>query len=204
MSAAALLARAFQEDPYFRWVDANAPRRMRMLETVFEAMLKHSARRGGVLIEPGIGAVEWKPPEHVHLGVGAIISSGMWRVGVAVPPSVSRRLARHDDAAMARVEPFLGPATVYLGSFGVEPALAGQGHGGRLLHRALAEMATRWTTCVLRTEQPRNVPFYLRHGFTLVDEAVVAPSGLRVWVFSRPLERPVPPGVRPGDRALSA
>ena len=185
---AELLARAFQEDPFFRWAERNPRRRPRLLKTVFAGMLELAAQDGGALIEPGVGAVEWRPSDRLQLSAWAILKSGLWRVGLEVPPSVWLRLNAHEASAMARVRAFLSPGSAYLESLGVEPALAGQGYGGRLLDQALAEMGRQWTSCVLRTEQPRNVAFYQRHGFELVDELVVAASGLRVWIFSRSLE----------------
>lgn len=187
-ATAAILARAFQEDPFFRWADPNPARRLRLMTTVFGALLELAAEHGEALIEPDIGAVEWRAPEHIHLGFGAVLWSGMWRVALVSPPSVWRRLSAHEAWAMNRARPHLTAGSVYLGTLGVDPSLAGQGHGGRLLDRALDEMARQhWKQCVLRTEQPRNVSFYRRHGFTLLDEAVVPASGLRVWVFSIPL-----------------
>ena len=54
-----------------------------------------------------------------------------------------------------------------------------------MLQQALSGFAGRWDTCVLRTEQPRNLPFYARNGFELRDELVIPQSGLRTWFFSR-------------------
>ncbi|MCY1083363.1 GNAT family N-acetyltransferase [Archangium lansingense] len=189
MTAAQLLARAFQEDPFIRWAEPDPARRQRTMTTVYEARLGYSGRHGGRLFEPGVGSVDWMPPSHASMGLGAIISSGLWRLALITPPKVWWRLSAHEDAAMARVRPFLGDGSVYLGSLGVEPSLAGRGHGGRLLQRTFTELARRWRTCVLRTEQPRNVAFYLKQGFTLVDESVAPVSGLRVWVFSLPLAK---------------
>ncbi|PTL82116.1 hypothetical protein DAT35_20155 [Vitiosangium sp. GDMCC 1.1324] len=184
-----MLARAFHEDPFIRWAEPDPARRARTLTTVYEAMLAHSDRHGGRLFEPGIGSVDWRPPAQAGMGLGAIIRSGLWRLALVTPPAVWWRLSAHEDAAMARVRRFLGEGSVYLGTLGIEPSLAGRGHGGRLLQRAFSGLAQRWTTCVLRTEQPRNLAFYRKHGFTLVDESVVPVSGLPVWVFSRPLEK---------------
>lgn len=191
MSPAQLLARAFHHDPFLAWADPDEARRGRTLAAVFEPLLASALRHQACILEPGVGSVDWKAPGHLRPGAWEILRLGFWRVATVAPPAVWRRLASHEAAAMAVVGRHLGPRAAYLGTLGVEPSLAGQGHGGRLLRRALAAMvAARWTSCVLRTEQPRNVPFYLRHGFRLVEEVVALPSALRVWVFERPL--PVP------------
>ena len=154
---------------------------------IFGGVLEYTGRSGGLLYDPGVGSVLWRDAPYAHMGPLAVATSGMWRVALAAPPSVWLRLSAHNDAAMARVERHLGRGVVYLCTLGVEPSLAGKGHGSRLLRRALEEQARRWQTCVLRTEQPRNVPFYEKHGFERVEDFVVPASGLRTWVFSRSL-----------------
>ena len=185
--AARLLARAFHADPFIRWAEPDGARRPRTLGAVFEAVIAQGAKHGGVLHEPGVGVAEWTSPAHLDIGVLDGLVHGVWRVALATPPAVWWRLATHDAAALGRVRPFLGPRSVYLATLGVEPAVAGRGHGGRLLRAALTAMRAHGETCVLRTEQPKNVAFYRHAGFKIVDESVIASSGLRVWVFARSL-----------------
>ena len=187
MSAARLLARAFHEDPYIRWAEPDDARRPRTMGAVFEAVVAHGRKHGGVLHEEGIGVAEWTTPDHIDVGVVGGLLYGVWRVALTTPPAVWWRLATHDKAALDRVRPFLGPRSVYLATLGVEPSMAGRGHGGRILRAALSTMRAQWDDCVLRTEQPKNVAFYRHAGFELVDESVIETSGLRVWVFRRSL-----------------
>jgi GNAT superfamily N-acetyltransferase len=185
MKAHHLLARAFHEDPFITWAEPDASRRPQTMARVFAGMLNYARRCGGHRFEPGVGSVHWRDAPAAHMGPWAVVTSGTWRVALTTPPAVWLRLSAHEDAAMARVQPFLEEGSVYLTSLGIEPALAGKGQGSRLLQRAFSEMAGKWRTCVLRTEQPKNVPFYLRNGFSQVDEHVVPQSGLRCWVFTR-------------------
>jgi len=194
VSAAHLLARAFHEDPYIRWAEPDAARRPRTMGAVFESVLAHGRRHGGVIHEPDVGVAEWTSPAHIDVGVIGGLAHGVWRVALSTPPAVWWRLATHDKAALDRVRPFLGPRSVYLATLGVDPSVAGRGHGGRILRAALAAMRAQGETCVLRTEQPKNVAFYRHAGFTLVDESVIPSSGLRVWVFERSLA-----DITPGD-----
>ncbi|WP_437327085.1 hypothetical protein [Sorangium sp. So ce381] len=94
------------------------------MTTVFGAMLAHADRHGGRLFEPGVGSVDWKPPAHAGMGLGDVVRSGMWQVMLVAPPAVWWRLSAHEDAAMARVRPFLGQGSVYLGTLGVLQELA--------------------------------------------------------------------------------
>ncbi len=187
MSAPKLLARAFHEDPFITWAEPNPTRRAATMERSFAGMLRFAERVGGHLYEEGLGSVHWRDGRSAHMGNWQILTSGTWRVALVTPPEVWLRLARHEAAAMERVTPLLGERSAYLCTLGIEPTQTGRGHGGRLLSRALAQMSERWSHCVLRTEQPKNLPFYQRAGFRLADEAVVELSGLRVWVFERTL-----------------
>ena len=187
MKANELLARAFHEDPFMTWAEPDPARRPRTLSRVFAGTLAYARRSGGTLYDPAIGSVDWRDAKAAHMGYLSVATSGAWKVALAAPPSVWLRLASHEDGAMARIRQFLTPGSVYLCTLGIEPSVAGHGHGSRLLHLALATQAERWSTCVLRTEQPRNVSFYLKNGFRQVDEYVVPASGLRTWIFSRPL-----------------
>lgn len=187
MSAHELLARAFQSDPFIAWAEPDEQRRPRTMGQVFSSMLAYAEEVGGHLHEPGVGSVHWRDGARAKMPTLAVFSTGMWQVALMAPPPVWVRLAAHEDAAMEHVVRHLGPDDSYLCTLGVEPGQAGRGHGGRLLRRAFAAQARRYRRCVLRTEQPRNVPFYRKHGFEQVDEFVVQESGLRTWVFARPL-----------------
>lgn len=172
------------------WAEPDPTRRPHTLSRVFAGLLAYAHRVGGALHEPEVGSVDWRDGAAAHMGPLSVATSGTWKVAMTAPPPVWLRLSAHEESAMKRVQPFLTRGSVYLGNLGVNPSLAGQGHGSRLLAAALAMQAERWTTCVLRTEQPRNVPFYSKNGFTQVDEYVVPESQLRTWIFSRSLTPP--------------
>jgi hypothetical protein len=40
-------------------------------------------------------------------------------------------------------------------------------------------------TCYTDTAEPKNVPFYKRHGFEVVVDMIEPSSGLRLWLFRR-------------------
>jgi GNAT superfamily N-acetyltransferase len=185
--ASGIFTRGFHNDPYLSWAEPNEGRRPRTLEAIFRAYVYMGSLGGGVIHQPGVSAIEWRRPEHADLSTLAIFTSGLWRVGLVSPPAVWYRLESHNAEAMRGVIPVLSKTSVYLSTFAVEPALAGKGHGGKALTAALATFAESWDTCVLRTDNPVNVPFYRKHGFTVLSENVMKASGLPVWVFSRPL-----------------
>jgi ribosomal protein S18 acetylase RimI-like enzyme len=184
----ALWAKAFLDDPLMVWAAPDPETRLRALTVLFGGMAEHARIEGTLLSEPGIGAVDWMEPSRYQMSVATIARSGVWRM--VRWPRVAARLARHDAGAMKLGAGLWGdaPSPAYLSVLGVDPAMKGKGHGSRLLRAALESMSRGFQTCLLHTEQPGNVPFYLRHGFEVAAEALVPASGLKVWWLRRQLD----------------
>jgi len=185
-AAAGVLARAFQDDPYIGWVEPDPVRRARVSPAIFRCVLAHGALRGRLLVEAGCGSAHWFSPDKLELRLVDEIRCGYVRL-LASHPLVTRRLLLHEAQAEPRVRRFLKPGVAYLHTIGIEPSLKGQGQGSRLLRSALEQIGRDFDRCVLRTEQPKNVAFYQKNGFRIVDESVLPASGLRVWVFENEL-----------------
>jgi ribosomal protein S18 acetylase RimI-like enzyme len=74
----------------------------------------------------------------------------------------------------------------YLFILGVEPSVQRRGLGGALMRPVLERADAELAVCYLETENERNVPFYLKHGFDLVVNGEEAGhSGVRFWTFRR-------------------
>ena len=74
----------------------------------------------------------------------------------------------------------------YLFILGVEPSVQRRGLGGALMRPVLERADIEQLVCYLETENERNVPFYLKHGFELVVNGEEAGhSGVRFWTFRR-------------------
>jgi ribosomal protein S18 acetylase RimI-like enzyme len=71
-----------------------------------------------------------------------------------------------------------GPNTPhwYLPWFGVEPATQGVGIGSRLMEHCLKFVDVDHHPAYLESSNPRNVPFYERHGFVVIGQAQVGSS----------------------------
>jgi ribosomal protein S18 acetylase RimI-like enzyme len=73
----------------------------------------------------------------------------------------------------------------YLWALGVDPAVQGQGIGGKLLQPILTRSDEDGDLCYLETLTERNVAFYRQRGFEVVSEEDVPGQGVRIWAMLR-------------------
>lgn len=182
---AALLARAFQDDPLLAAALPDAKRRARSLPGLMGLNVGYAARFGEVYATPGMeGAAVWLPPGRTHVGIAGMLRAGAIAAPLTVNWAALRRLAAL-EARTARLHQQLAPLPHwYLSQIGVEPALWGRGFGGKLLAPLLARMDAERAPCYLETASEGNVALYRRYGFAVAAERDLG-GGLRVWAMLR-------------------
>jgi GNAT superfamily N-acetyltransferase len=181
----AALARAFDDDPVMTWIFPDDQMRRRRLPSFFSAALRGTSAhpQGAEVAVQGdqvLGAAIWLPP-------GAW-RPPLWRQLVALPGVVIRLGSRLSVAsatygALLRVHP--ARPHWYLSGIGIDPPVQGTGVGSQLLHSRLARCDTAGLPAYLESSKERNVPFYERHGFTVVGELTVPDGGPTLWLMWR-------------------
>ena len=142
--------------------------------------------------------VTLRPPDGIAISTATMISHGLLPFALTHGPAAVRRLAwlkRTYDELERRAAGDARHRHVHM--MAVRPDLQGRGAGGRLLAHALAaaDASGPRVPIVLTTHRARNVTFYRRAGFDVVDERWLYPPGgnaYGVWLMRR---------VRPSDSA---
>ncbi len=207
--AARALARAFYDDPHFRWIVRDDAARMRRLERGFETFvariwLPHDESYGH---ERMIGTALWMPP-------------GTWHMGplrqLRLMPAVIGDL-RGDALRLLRAVTFLerkiprSPSHWYLPAIGVAPAWQGRGYGAALL-RPMLERCDRERLPAylagLDSPQPRALRaprLRGRRGSPVREGRAAAVADVaRAAELARPRSRPRPrPRPRPQPRTMA-
>jgi GNAT superfamily N-acetyltransferase len=166
-----LLARAFEDDPLYRFLVPPGPQRDARLSGLFELILKHlSDDWREVFTTAATDALAlWLRPgtQKVSLARQLQLVPAFSRVlGLRHIPR-GLRLMGHMDALHARFAP---EPHFYLSVLAVAPERQGQGLGGALLAPMLERCTRERRRIYLETAQPKNVPYYQRHGFRVQAE----------------------------------
>jgi GNAT superfamily N-acetyltransferase len=187
-----MLARAFDDDAWFRWLLPDAPRRYAVLRRFFGAGVTDSRLHGrvDVAVEDNLiaAAACWLPPGAYPPSVGRQLRQGL-AVAAAVPSFPKRvGIAVRVLNELQRVHP--KDEHWYLAILGTDPSRWRRGLGSRLLEPVLAGADEEGIPCYLETQAERNLAFYGRHGFSVVQEVRVAGCPLPLWTMRRPVKAP--------------
>ncbi len=188
--AALTLARAFQDDAMFRYIEPDEDRRRRVLPWFFGAALRLGRHDGRVDELAGSAAAIWLVPGRTTLGPRALLRSGLAAAPLRLGLPAFRRFtaltgAFEREARRAMTSPYW-----HLFILGVEPGHQGQGVGRGLLAPVLAQADAAGERSYLETLEERNLAFYSRLGFA-VGEKVSRPGLPTFWTMVREPARSV-------------
>ncbi len=176
------LARAFMDDPVACWSCPVERLRMGVLERFQSARLRQLLKYGEIWMSSDRAcAALWAPPGH-------------WRTTVREDLEIARAVMhpRLLGRLPLSVAGLLGierkhprqPPHWYLAVLGTEPAAQGRGLGSAVLGRVLEQCDADGVAAYLESSKERNIDFYARHGFKVMEELRL-PRGPRMWPMWR-------------------
>ena len=178
---AVALMHAFEDDPVTRWVYAREARRRVWSERFFRWQLRRLPRQ----------EVSWTTDDG-RGGAALWALPGRWREDTRETLSLLRQTLPGVLPRLPRILRGLGqvearhPAErhLYLAVLGVDPERQGEGVGSQLIRPGLELCDREHLPAYLETGKERNLAFYGRHGFAVLDK-IHLPKGPPVWFLWR-------------------
>ena len=187
--AGATLAAAFHEDPLSLFLFPDEPSRPRWLTLLNTAALRLAQPEGHVYTLKGggiPGVIALVPPGRYPLPPWRtlrFLAGIVWRVPPFGPPV--RSLVRGLQTLRIAERLHLREPHWYVHVLGVHPSEQGKGLGRALLDPALAMADRDRVPLYLETSNPRNLTFYGRFGFEVVEELQLPGGGPPMWRMLR-------------------
>ena len=184
---AALLARAFADDPFYAYLAGTAPERNQRMRDGWSGLLRHASDRLSLTYTTDdlAGAAIWHRP-----GYGGASFIGSLRL----LPSVARLAGgmgrlRDVSRAVAELERrrhrHASTPHFYLSALGVEPTRQREGIGTALLGPVLERADDERLPVYLETAPAVNVLIYERVGFGVVEELTLPGTDVHGWLMLR-------------------
>jgi ribosomal protein S18 acetylase RimI-like enzyme len=178
---AAMLARAFLDDPVASWAWRADGLRERALARFQARRLRQLLVHQEVWTSEDLQcAALWATPGHWH--------SSLPETAALVPCFMHPRLiGRMPLVALGWEQLERGhprkPPHYYLAVLGTEPAAQGRGLGSAVLRGVLDECDRDGVAAFLESSKERNIAFYARHGFRVTEEIRLlrGPPMWRMW-----------------------
>ena len=178
-AAAQTIVLAVAADPMARWTWPQAHQYLEAMPRMIRAFGSRAFANGSAWRTRDYTAIAlWLPPgvQADEEGLGAVIES-----------TVAHSLRPETDAVFEQMATY-HPAEPhwYLPLIGADPAHQGEGLGEALMAHALARCDRDHAPAYLESSNPRNIPFYERHGFETLGAIQVGSSPRLVPMLRSP------------------
>jgi ribosomal protein S18 acetylase RimI-like enzyme len=182
---AAVLSKAFYDDPVMGWMLPDDRTRLQALNRAFAGLARHHfLSRGGSEVghrDESVGAATlWDPPgqrKASRLEELIMMPTMLWAFRSRVPASVQvmELMEKHHPE-----EPHW-----YLMVIGSDPTVRGAGFGQALMRSRLDRCDAEGVPAYLENSNPKNEAYYLRFGFEVMSEIKLPDGGPSMWPMWR-------------------
>ena len=173
---------AFENDPLIHWLGDSAENRREIGQAMLKSDWKINSRFDHIYCEDACqGFAVWVPPDARHnLTEFWEMMWDMARVVKGTRRALNQWRLYRRIGALHPKEPHY-----YLSFLGVHPDQQGRGVGHALIDTILQIADQQRQPCYLETETEKNVAFYTRHGYKVVNDFFSDDGQVHIWMMWR-------------------
>ncbi|MBD3188337.1 GNAT family N-acetyltransferase [Candidatus Bathyarchaeota archaeon] len=185
--AARTLALAFEDYPLYRDCLPDSGKRAANLEILFEVLLRFGMSHGRVFAAPGglEAVLILLDMPRTRITAWNMLRSGAARLFFKIGLKFIRTQMRITKEIEALHDKHAPTQHCYIWVLGVHPDHQARGHGSALLSHCCKELDEKSITGYLETAVERNIPFYIKYGFELVERRVLERDSLTLFAMIR-------------------
>lgn len=186
-AAAAVLARAFYNDPPLVYSIPDASKRSTKSHYIFETFIRYSVSCGEVYATSQNleGVAVWLPSDKVEMNFRQGLQNGWLSILLNLGLRTTLRQQAISNSMGAAHKRSISSPHWYLFFLGVEPELQGKGYAAKLMKPMLSRADRDGFTCYLDNTNEKNLPLYRHFGFKVVEEYKIPESSISVWAMLR-------------------
>ena len=176
----------FLDDPLIEWIFDDPASRKRLSRHVFRVFVQYFIRYAhGTQLEDGHAVSLWLEPGET-IKMGRMMRCGFFGLPFRTGFGRFSRFGGAQDQMDKIHKRVVTEPHWYLMGLSVDPERQGGGRGGELVRAGTAKADEAACPCYLETSRPRNLAFYRRHGFEVVEETTLGKDGPPAWAMVRP------------------
>jgi GNAT superfamily N-acetyltransferase len=185
--AAGVFCRAFFDYPQMVCYFPNDMMRTKYLEWYLGCVIKYAMLYGDVHTNPDVsGFVCWLHPEKTDLSYWGALVSGFLLAPFRWGFKNYKRVFECEDYTSNVHKRLMDRPHYYVWGAAVEPTHHGKGIGTQLMQPGIERADQQGVPIYLETHDPKNIRFYEKLGFRLIQEDRVPKHNLPFWCFTRP------------------
>ena len=185
--ASSIAARAFQDDLIDSYFFPNPDERREILPAFYEYRLNFAVRYGVVYAtSPNIeGIAAWLPSDLGEMSMWQMMRSGGFKLFRKLEYKIPSKMMAVKDYVRSLRTKNAGDKFIHLEILAVEPKSQGMGYAKKLLEPMFERIDSEGLPCFLETATEKNVPFYQRFGFEVVEESTIPGTEISLWDMMR-------------------
>ena len=185
--AAAVLSRAFHDDPPLVYSIPDELKRRSKSHFIFEAFIRYSISCGQVYATSDSleGIAVWLPSDKVETGLWQDLNNGWLSIIINLGLETTLRQRKVGSVMGAAHKRSISSPHLYLFLLGVEPGLKRKGYAGKLLRPVLEKADSDGMACYLDNTKEQNLPVYRHFGFDVTEEYTIPGTSINLWAMIR-------------------